>query len=37
MDILQQLLMGFSVIRMFLDREIQVEGEEGKPGWVRIA
>jgi RNA 3'-terminal phosphate cyclase (ATP) len=32
----QHLLTNVSVIRMFLDRAIQVEGEEGKPGWVRI-
>jgi len=33
----QHLLTNIAVIRLFLERDVQVEGEEGKPGWVRIA
>ncbi len=32
----QHLLTNVAVIRYFLERDVQVEGEEGKPGWVRI-
>jgi RNA 3'-terminal phosphate cyclase (ATP) len=36
-EITRHLITNVVVIRMFLDREIQLEGAEGKPGWVRIA
>ncbi len=36
-QVTQHLLTNVSVIRLFVERDVQIEGEEGKPGWVRIA
>jgi RNA 3'-terminal phosphate cyclase (ATP) len=33
----QHLLTNVAVIRLFLARDVQVEGAEGQPGWVKIA
>jgi RNA 3'-terminal phosphate cyclase (ATP) len=36
-EVTQHLLTNIQVIRAFLDRSIICEGEEGQPGWMRIA
>jgi RNA 3'-terminal phosphate cyclase (ATP) len=36
-EVTQHLLTNIAVIRMFLDRDIVCEGDEGQPGRVRIA
>jgi RNA 3'-terminal phosphate cyclase (ATP) len=33
----QHLITNVAVIRHFLERDVQLEGAEGSPGWVRIA
>ncbi|MCI0462268.1 MAG: RNA 3'-terminal phosphate cyclase [Gemmataceae bacterium] len=35
-QVTQHLLTNVDVIRLFVERDVQIEGEEGKPGWVRI-
>jgi RNA 3'-phosphate cyclase len=35
-EVTQHLLTNVAVIRQFVDRDIQLEGAEGAPGWVRI-
>lgn len=35
-EVTQHLITNVAVIRMFLEREVQIEGTEGKPGWVRV-
>jgi RNA 3'-phosphate cyclase len=36
-EVTQHLVTNVAVIRHFVDRDIQLEGAEGAPGWVRIA
>jgi RNA 3'-terminal phosphate cyclase (ATP) len=36
-EVTQHLITNVAVIRHFLERDIQLEGDEGSPGWVRIS